>query len=129
MNTNDSEEFLAFMRRLLDLLRQADPKNFGTKIQIVLEPETQEKCTASVAFYPAPRSAEGRLQGKNPAPQRGGENMVGGKPHPLTPSPTGEGERPRGGELSEVLATDKAMVLWQKAQDAGYVDEHYQPLL
>ena len=21
------------------------------------------------------------------------------------------------------------MVLWQKAQDAGYVDEHYQPLL
>jgi hypothetical protein len=48
---------------------------------------------------------------------------------PTTPSPTGEGERPRGGELPKVLATDEAMVLWRKAQQAGYVDEHYQPLL
>ena len=48
---------------------------------------------------------------------------------PPTPSPTGEGEHPRGGELPEVLATDEAMVLWRKAQQAGYVDEHYQPLL
>ena len=48
---------------------------------------------------------------------------------PPTPSPTGEGERPRGGELPEVLRTDEAMVLWRKAQQAGYVDEHYQPLL
>ena len=31
--------------------------------------------------------------------------------------------------LPEVLATDKAMALWRKAQRAGYVDEHYQPLL
>ena len=30
-------------------------------------------------------------------------------------------------ELPPELSTDKAMVLWQKAQDAGYVDEHYQP--
>ena len=29
----------------------------------------------------------------------------------------------------EVLATDEAMVLWKKVQKAGYVDEHYQPLL
>ena len=31
--------------------------------------------------------------------------------------------------LPEVLRTDEAMVLWRKAQQAGYVDEHYQPLL
>ncbi len=31
--------------------------------------------------------------------------------------------------LPDVLATDEAMVLWRKAQRAGYVDEHYQPLL
>ena len=31
--------------------------------------------------------------------------------------------------LPEVLATDKAMALWRKAQQAGYVDDHYQPLL
>ena len=51
------------------------------------------------------------------------------KPHPLTPSPTGEGEHPRCRELPEVLATDEAMALWRKAQQAGYVDDHYQPLL
>ena len=63
MNTNDSEELLALINRLLEQLHQAGPKNLGVRIQIVLEPEA----------YPAPRSAEGRLQGKNPAPQRGGE--------------------------------------------------------
>ena len=31
--------------------------------------------------------------------------------------------------LPEVLATDKAMILWKKAQKAGYVDENYQPLI
>ena len=31
--------------------------------------------------------------------------------------------------LPEVLATEEAMRLWEKAQQAGYVDEHYQPFL
>ena len=31
--------------------------------------------------------------------------------------------------LPEALATPEAMALWQKAQKAGYVDEHYQPKL
>ena len=31
--------------------------------------------------------------------------------------------------LPEVLTTDEAMTLWRKTQRAGYVDEHYQPLL
>ena len=31
--------------------------------------------------------------------------------------------------LPMALATPEAMILWKKAQDAGYVDEHYQPLL
>ena len=31
--------------------------------------------------------------------------------------------------LPEALRTEDAMVLWEKAQQAGYVDEHYQPLL
>ena len=57
------------------------------------------------------------------------DKQINIKASPPTPSPTGEGERPRGGELPEVLRTDEAMVLWRKAQQAGYVDEHYQPLL
>ena len=38
--------------------------------------------------------------------------------------------REKGGEvLPEVLRSDKAMVLWRKAQAAGWVDDNYQPLL
>ena len=32
-------------------------------------------------------------------------------------------------DLPPSLSTDKAMALWKKAQDAGYVDENYQPLI
>ena len=32
-------------------------------------------------------------------------------------------------ELPPELSTDKAMVLWQKAQDAGFIDEDYQPTI
>ena len=31
--------------------------------------------------------------------------------------------------LPEVLATHEAMVLWRKAQAAGWIDDNYQPLL
>ena len=31
--------------------------------------------------------------------------------------------------LPDVLATDKAMVLWKKTQAAGWIDAYYQPLL
>ena len=31
--------------------------------------------------------------------------------------------------LPDVLATDKAMVLWKKTQAAGWIDANYQPLL
>ena len=40
---------------------------------------------------------------------------------------------PKGNEedtiLPETLSTDKAIVLWRKAQREGYVDERYQPLI
>ena len=42
-----------------------------------------------------------------------------------TPSPS-----QKGGEqslLPELLATEKAMALWRKAQQAGWIDENYQP--
>ena len=51
-------------------------------------------------------------------------------PQPEThPDPPCVGREKGAGELPEVLATDEAMALWKKAQAAGYVDEHYQPLL
>ena len=33
------------------------------------------------------------------------------------------------GEVPEALGTAEAMVLWRKAQDAGWIDAHYQPLV
>ena len=42
-------------------------------------------------------------------------------------SPTVEPPMPP--DLPEQLATPKAMALWQKVQQAGYVNEHFQPLL
>ena len=55
----------------------------------------------------------------------------GKEPHPQTPlRKAREVDSPEASKsLPDELATDKAMVLWKKAQQAGYVDEHYQPLL
>ena len=45
------------------------------------------------------------------------------------PGPPCVGREKSVSEVPEELATDEAMALWEKAQQAGYVDEHYQPLL
>ena len=44
-----------------------------------------------------------------------------------TPDPSLKGGEER--LLPEVLATDKAMALWKKAQTAGWVDANYQPTI
>ena len=53
---------------------------------------------------------------------------IGAYPQPL-PKGKGANSAEASKSLPDVLATDKAMALWRKAQRAGYVDEHYQPLL
>ena len=53
---------------------------------------------------------------------------IGAYPRPL-PKGKGVDSAKASKSLPDVLATDKAMVLWEKAQRAGYVDKHYQPLL
>ena len=53
---------------------------------------------------------------------------IGAYPQPL-PKGKGVDSAEASKSLPEVLATDKAMALWRKAQQAGYVDDHYQPLL
>ena len=100
MNITD-DEALGFMDRLLEWLRQADLTNFGSRIEVV---------------YVAPGA------------QHVDKQYIASPPSPL--------QKARGVDSSEMskslpdeLATDKAMVLWRKAQQAGYVNEHYQPLL
>lgn len=39
------------------------------------------------------------------------------------------GRKAEPGELPEVLSTEAAMRLWQKAQEAGWIDANYQPLI
>jgi len=103
MNITD-DEALGFMERLLERLRQADLTNFGSHIEVVyVAPGAQHVDTQiNMGAYPRPQAS----------PQ---------------PSPKGKGDERE--LLPEALRTEDAMALWQKAQQAGYVDEHYQPLL
>ena len=105
MNFNNDEEALDFFNRLLDRLRQAGYDQHGSHFQLV---------------YVAPGAQHVERQ----------YQTIQTHPDPKThPSPPCLGREKCAGELPEVLRTDKAMVLWRKAQRAGYVDEHYQPLI
>ena len=63
------------------------------------------------------------------------ENQYIGKTLPIaTPHSQREDHPYEGREkeetiLPEILATEQAMALWEKVQEAGYVDANYQPLL
>ena len=59
---------------------------------------------------------------------------IGAYHHPQAspqPSPKGKGDESAEAlkKLPDVLATDKAMELWEKAQAAGWIDGNYQPLI
>ena len=45
------------------------------------------------------------------------------------PKPQKETEKEYTPTLPPLLCTEQAMALWQKAQEAGYVDDNYQPLI
>ena len=116
MEIDKNEDELEALNRLLEQLHRADYRVLGSIEINIYKPGSQHVDKVENQY--------------NTQTHPGLETHPGPpKPHPLTPSPTGEGERPRGGELPEVLATDEAMALWEKVQAAGYVDEHYQPLL
>ena len=107
MNLND-DEAIGLINRLLEGLHQADLTNFGSHLQIVYVASGGQHVETQI--------------------------NLGAYHHPQTspqPSPKGKGvdSAEASKRLPEVLATDKAMALWRKAQQAGYVDDHYQPLI
>ena len=105
MKQMNDDEAIGLLNRLLERLHQADLKNFGSHLQIV--------CVASGGQHVETQINIGKAQ-----PQT--ETLS---------DPPCVGKEKGPSNLPEVLATDGAMALWKKAQDAGYVDEHYQPLI
>jgi hypothetical protein len=103
MNISDKEDLLIFINRLLERLHQADLKNFGSHINLVY--------VASGAQYINKIDTQ-VLSLQNP------KESVYDSPTPDT-LPI----------LPEALATSEAMALWEKLQQAGYIDENYQPLI
>ena len=99
MNINDEED-LGFINSLLERLHQADLKNFGSHIQLI---------------YVAP----GAQHVENIQTQ----NFGGATSGTLSPAPD------KGGKWPDVFSTPEAMMLWQKVQQAGYVDANCQPLI
>ena len=95
----NDDEALGLINRLLERLHQADMANFCSHLQIVYVASGGQYAETQINF---------------------------GKTLPVPPC---VGKKKGSSNLPEVLATEAAMALWQKAQRAGYVDEHYQPLL
>ena len=95
----NENEAIGLINHLLDGLHQADLTNFGSHLQIVY--------VASGGQHVNKQFNLGKT----------------------LPSPPSGGKEKGLSDLPDVLATDGAMTLWRKAQQAGYVDEHYQPLL
>ena len=100
MEFND-DEIVALLNRLLEKLHQADSNHQGSIVLNIYEKGSLHVDHVDTQnFYGA----------ACPKPQKEKGNID---------APT----------LPPLLRTDKAMVLWQKAQDAGYVDANYQPLI
>ena len=100
MNFND-DEIVGLLNRLLEMLHQADGNNKGSIVFNVY---------SSGSLHVDHVDTQNFYGDACPKPQKEKGNID---------APT----------LPPLLRTDKAMVLWQKAQDAGYVDANYQPLI
>ena len=98
MNINNDEEAISFFNRLLESLHQAG-YGFNGSIQLVYVAKGAQHV--------------GNIQTQNVYNDKQQEST----PPPPDSPPT----------LPEALSTPEAMVLWEKAQRAGFVDANYQP--
>ena len=102
MNFND-DEIVELLNRLLEMLHQADSNNQGSIVFNVY---------SSGSLHVDHVDTQNFYGDACPKPQK--EKEKGKEDTPTLPA---------------ALCTEQAMVLWQKAQDAGYVDANYQPLI
>ena len=104
-------EVLKKLNELLELLHQAESNHYGSTVINVYERGSLHVDHVDNQYFYG-----------NHAPD----------PSPARPLDAGCQRDARKGEgngttLPEELSTEEAMALWEKAQEAGYVDEHYQP--
>ena len=103
MEINHDNDLVDQINRLLEWLHQSDGQHIGSHITLI-------KVEKGAQYFNHVGSQVFNTDKSN----------VSAKDHSPTIEPP---------ELPEPLATPEAMVLWQKAQQAGYVNEHFQPLL
>ena len=92
-------EVLKKINQLLEQLQQKGHPNQGSKIELVYVAPGAQHIDTQI-----------NISDTCPKPPKPKENTA-----PLT--------------LPASLATEEAMALWQKVQEAGYVDANYQPLI
>ena len=102
-------EVLQKVNELLEKLNWTDHTNHGSKIEVVYVASGGQHVETQINIENPPKQPT-----TNPE-----------KEQPL-PNPLQKEREPR---LPEALATEEAMEIWKKVQDAGYVDANYQPLL
>jgi len=95
----NDEEILELLNRLLERMQRAGHANQGSKIELVYVAPGAQHVETQIVASPWP-------------PPEGGGSI-----------------KEREFRLPEVLASEEAMALWEKAQEAGYVDANYQPLI
>ena len=103
MNKNKNDDLIDQLNRLLEWLHQSDGQHIGSHITLI-------KVEKGAQYFNHVGSQVFNTD----------KSDVSAKDHSPTVEPP---------ELPEPLATPEAMALWQKAQQAGYVNEHFQPLL
>ena len=104
-------EVLQKVNELLEQLHWTDHTNQGSKIEFVYVASGGQHVDTQIIASPCPPPIA--------------------TPHsaPLGQRKGGGNTKERESRLPDVLATEEAMEIWKKVQDAGYVDAHYQPLL
>ena len=112
-------DVLKMVNQVLELLHRKDKDHQGSKIEIVYVASGGQHIDNQIILgaYPGPIPEQC-------SPTR---SLI---PEQCSPTHSlSQGREKGAGDLPEVLSTDKAMVLWKKAQEAGYVDENFQPLI
>ena len=102
-------DVLKKVNELLEQLHRADKDHQGSKIEFVYVASGGQHVETQINIGKEPKDA---CKEKKPLQRARGVDSSGASK-----------------SLPDELASEKAMALWRKAQQAGYVDEHFQPLL